>query len=329
MKSTPVAAISRTLLEVDAAGGLELQRRCARALRMRHRGAHVRERELIEQDDVGAGGERLLRAPPAISTSTSTGTPGRSARARPRSPRAIEPAAVMWFSLISTLSYRPMRWLSAAAAAHGVLLRRAAGPGASCACRGSGSRCRRSRVDVGCASRWRCRTAVCRKLSAVRSPVRIGARRALRSRTAAGRRRGASPSAACQSRRTAGSSWRKVSSTQAEPQSTAASRVITRGAHRARRPESARRSHRPLPTSSASARATCSRRSGGSAGTRVRCQNGRPWLAAAMHISIGIESTKLMREASMATLRALAFSSSVAGTMPRIFFWFGQMSPRR
>lgn len=45
-----------------------------------------------------------------------------------------------------------------------------------------------------------------------------------------------------------------------------------------------------------------------------------------MHINIGIDSTKLMREAIKATLRALAFSSSVAGTMPNTFFWFGQMN---
>ncbi len=46
-----------------------------------------------------------------------------------------------------------------------------------------------------------------------------------------------------------------------------------------------------------------------------------------MHISIGIDSTKFTREAMPAALRALAFSSSVAGFMPRIFFWFGQMMP--
>ena len=33
-----------------------------------------------------------------------------------------------------------------------------------------------------------------------------------------------------------------------------------------------------------------------------------------------------MREAYSAVLRAAAFCSSVAGTRPRIFFWFGQMS---
>ena len=45
-----------------------------------------------------------------------------------------------------------------------------------------------------------------------------------------------------------------------------------------------------------------------------------------MHMSIGTDSTKFVREASSATLRAFAFSSSVAATMPRIFFWFGQIS---
>jgi hypothetical protein len=38
------------------------------------------------------------------------------------------------------------------------------------------------------------------------------------------------------------------------------------------------------------------------------------------------DSTKLVREASVAVLRALAFSSSVAGVMPSTFFWFGQIS---
>ena len=46
-----------------------------------------------------------------------------------------------------------------------------------------------------------------------------------------------------------------------------------------------------------------------------------------MHISMGIDSTKFAREASSATRRALAFSSSVAGTMPRIFFCIRQMTP--
>src|SRR5258707_10035831 len=47
-----------------------------------------------------------------------------------------------------------------------------------------------------------------------------------------------------------------------------------------------------------------------------------------MHISMGIDSKKLIREAYRATLRAAAFCSSVAGTIPRIFFWLGQMSPQ-
>src|SRR5580700_9471369 len=44
-----------------------------------------------------------------------------------------------------------------------------------------------------------------------------------------------------------------------------------------------------------------------------------------MHMITGIDKMKLMREALPAVLRAAAFSSSVAGTMPRIFFWFGQI----
>ena len=46
-----------------------------------------------------------------------------------------------------------------------------------------------------------------------------------------------------------------------------------------------------------------------------------------MHSSIGIDSTKFVREASIASLRALAFSSSLAGTMPSTRFWLGQMMP--
>src|SRR6266404_1189127 len=44
-----------------------------------------------------------------------------------------------------------------------------------------------------------------------------------------------------------------------------------------------------------------------------------------MHMSMGRDRMKLMRDARPAVLRAAAFSSSVAGTSPRIFFWFGQM----
>jgi hypothetical protein len=45
-----------------------------------------------------------------------------------------------------------------------------------------------------------------------------------------------------------------------------------------------------------------------------------------MKNSIGIDSMVLVRDARKATRRALFFSSSVAETMPRIFFWFGQIS---
>src|SRR6267142_971022 len=47
-----------------------------------------------------------------------------------------------------------------------------------------------------------------------------------------------------------------------------------------------------------------------------------------MHMSMGIDSTKFTREAMPAALRARAFCSSVAATMPRIFFWFGQITPQ-
>ncbi len=47
-----------------------------------------------------------------------------------------------------------------------------------------------------------------------------------------------------------------------------------------------------------------------------------------MHMSMGMDSTKFVRDAYSATLRALAFSSSVAGLMPRIFFWFCQIGPQ-
>ena len=45
-----------------------------------------------------------------------------------------------------------------------------------------------------------------------------------------------------------------------------------------------------------------------------------------MKNSIGIDSIVLVREARSATRRALFFSSSVAGFIPRIFCWFGQIS---
>ncbi len=45
-----------------------------------------------------------------------------------------------------------------------------------------------------------------------------------------------------------------------------------------------------------------------------------------MQSSMGIDSTKLMREAVAATFLDRAFSSSLAATMPNIFFWFGQIS---
>jgi hypothetical protein len=45
-----------------------------------------------------------------------------------------------------------------------------------------------------------------------------------------------------------------------------------------------------------------------------------------MHMIIGMDSIVFVRDARKAVARALAFSSSVAATMPRTFFWFGQIS---
>jgi hypothetical protein len=44
-----------------------------------------------------------------------------------------------------------------------------------------------------------------------------------------------------------------------------------------------------------------------------------------MKNNIGIDSATLVRDARNATRRAVAFSSSVAGFNPRIFFWLGQI----
>ena len=45
-----------------------------------------------------------------------------------------------------------------------------------------------------------------------------------------------------------------------------------------------------------------------------------------MHISMGMDSSVLVREAISATFFAAAISSALACFMPRIFFWFGQIS---
>ncbi|MFM2434181.1 MAG: hypothetical protein RL063_160, partial [Pseudomonadota bacterium] len=53
----------------------------------------------------------------------------------------------------------------------------------------------------------------------------------------------------------------------------------------------------------------------------ARCE--RPF---AIKNIIGIESNILVRDASIATRRAIAFSASEAGFMPNIFCWFGQIN---
>ena len=50
-----------------------------------------------------------------------------------------------------------------------------------------------------------------------------------------------------------------------------------------------------------------------------------PWPAPTILINIGMDSIVLVLEARKAVLAAFAFSSAVASTIPRTFFWFGQI----
>ena len=85
-------------LERDAAGRLELHRPARVRAVHRDRGAHVFEAELVEQRHVGAGVERLAQFVERLDLDFDRHLrAGRPAPHRPR--RAIEPAAMMWFSL--------------------------------------------------------------------------------------------------------------------------------------------------------------------------------------------------------------------------------------
>ena len=107
IRSTPVSATARTVCLVDAARGLE-QRASGGALDRR---AGLLDREVVEQDDIGArapGPRRAARAsrpPPRSSPS------GRRKRAPRRSPGRCPPAIATWLSLIRIASSSPKRWL--------------------------------------------------------------------------------------------------------------------------------------------------------------------------------------------------------------------------
>ena len=83
-------------------------------------------------------------APPRTSSSvahsTSTLTPGGAAFPSRARPPAHPPASAAWFSLTSTASYSPARWLTPPPA-RPPPSRARAGPAWSCGCRGSGRRC--------------------------------------------------------------------------------------------------------------------------------------------------------------------------------------------
>ena len=107
MKSTPVSAIVADAVQRHAARGFELQGPRGAAVE-RDGLAHVREREIVEQGDIRAGVDGLLavrrgfrlRPPPA---------PGVPVELAGATARAMEPAAMMWFSLMRIPSNRPMR----------------------------------------------------------------------------------------------------------------------------------------------------------------------------------------------------------------------------
>ena len=214
------------------------------------------DRHVVEQDP--------RRAPPAerlVDLGERRGTRPRAA-ARARAARAwrtaspTPPASAAWFSLIRIASYRPARWLvppPAATAAFssarspGVVLRvsriRAPVPSTACTQRA---------VSVATPdSRWR-------KFSAVRSAVRIAARRPLEPQ----HRAALAPLALCASAarpRSPGRATRNVSLGDVEPEHDARRLLGDQRAGRAPRSGTvAAVVTSPSPTSSASARATIS-----------------------------------------------------------------------
>src|SRR6266478_1936715 len=192
------------------------------------------------------------------STSTSIGLPV-PARLAAVTAASSEPAAAMWFSLMSTMSYRPIRWLCAPPQRTAYF----------CAVRSPGTVLRVSRivhpVPATASTKRRATVAVadssCRKFSAVRSPVSTARAGPAISKTTwlAARR---SPSSACQVSRTRASRRRKVSSAHVRPHRIASSRVMTLPRTLCPAGTSAAVTS-PLPMSSRSAASTCCARSAG------------------------------------------------------------------
>ena len=163
MKSTPVWAISpmvsRSTLPETSSGDP--------AGRERDRLGHHLPAEIVQHDAVDPGRPVPGAARREFSTSTSSSSVGlQLPRRLPAA--AMLPAAMMWFSLIRMASYRPMRWLCAAAAAHRVLLRQAQAGHGLAGVQHAHARCRRPQPRTP-RSASRCADSNCRKFSAERS----------------------------------------------------------------------------------------------------------------------------------------------------------------
>ena len=168
----------------------------------------------------------------SASHSISTMRPGHSARARATASVIVVPAR--WLSLTSTASESPMRWLVPPPARTAAFSRRRR-PGQGLAriehLGGRVGLVRRRRRSAP--SAWRSPERWPRKLSAVRSAVRIGRSGPVTSSTVSPGL-SSSPSAACQASSSPGPTRRKASSAQARPARTPRWRGPQRVARRRR-----------------------------------------------------------------------------------------------
>ncbi|ABM55820.1 hypothetical protein Veis_0027 [Verminephrobacter eiseniae EF01-2] len=252
MRSTPVSASSRRPARVTPPEISRIARPALRRTASRSMGSGM-----LSSSTILAPASRAWPNCSSVSTSIcmNRACAARSSWPTARSTAVTPPAAAMWFSLISTASYRPMRWLLPPPTRTAYF----------CARRRPGKVLRVSTIRApvpATASTWmrvRVATALssCKKFSTVRSALSSArAWPSSVSTTCPGAQRW--PSATCQSSSTPGSSARNVASAQGAPQITAASRARMRA--RARRAGSIRPAVRsPVPRSSASARAASAR----------------------------------------------------------------------
>ena len=74
--------------------------------------AQLVERQVVEQDDVDAGGERLVELAERVDLDLDLHQVPDARRAPARSPARTPPASARWLSLISMASSRPKRWFA-------------------------------------------------------------------------------------------------------------------------------------------------------------------------------------------------------------------------